>query len=280
VNAAPDDPRRLLEAPDAAAFLARWLERDWLGPPEGPTLAAYYVSFRRGFSARMRDYYAGQLREVEALVAARPGLRMLEVGCGCGTESLWLALQGADVLGLDVRGDRVAVARRRAALLSAVRGERLAARFERTNLLDLDVDARFDAIWMEQAFHHLEPRADVVARLFSLLQPGGTLIVSEANGWNPLLQAQLLLRRGPRLVTTYRDEDGAVRPYGNERVLSAAALTRLLGRAGIRRRSVRHFRVFPNHPLFDRLGGLERQLARNALAPLATHYNWVGERVG
>ena len=227
----------------------------------------------------MRDFYAGQIAEIEAIVRARPGLRLLEVGCGCGTESLWLALAGADVTGIDVKAARLAAAGRRAELLEGELGRPLPVRFRRTNLLDLPDDAVYDAVWMEQAFHHLEPREAVVGRLARLVAPGGHLVISEANGLNPLLQLQLLLRRGPRVVTTIRDEDGALIPYGNERVLTARALDRLLGRAGFRRLSIRHFRLFPNHPAFAPLGALERR-AGARLPPLATHYNYVGVREG
>lgn len=269
---------QLRAAPDAAAFLRLWLDNTLLDGAAERTLKDYYRSFARSFSPRIRRYYAAQMDEVLALVRRRPGLRLLEVGCGCGTESLWLAMHGADVLGIDVRGDRVETARRRAEVMAGHLGRPVTAEFRRAGLLDVAGDAGYDAVWMEQAFHHLEPRDAVVRHLARLLKPGGKLVISEANGWNPLLQLQLLLRRGPRTVTTFIDEDGRELPYGNERVLSAVALRRAFTAVGVRCRSVRHFRMFPNHRLFDPLGGLEDAAARNWLAPLLTHYNYVGER--
>ena len=85
---------RLQAAADPAAFLTLWLEHDLLDEEAQATLERYCASYRADFSPRMRHCYGEQLREVTALVGARPGARLLEVGCGCGTESLWLALRG------------------------------------------------------------------------------------------------------------------------------------------------------------------------------------------
>ena len=273
--------RQVQDCRDPAQFLNLWLEQPLLRGEAQDTLDTYYASYRADFAQRMQHFYADQLREVTQLVESRPGLRLLEVGGGCGSESRWLSLRGAGVLGLDVKADRAATARQRAAVLSEATGSSLKVRFETANLLDLaPADGNFDVIWMEQAFHHLEPRDDVVAHLAALLRPGGNLVISEANAWNPLLQTQLLLRRGLRTVTHYVDEQGRRHPYGNERVLSAAALARLMSGAGIECQSVRHFRMFPNHAFFAPLAGVEQALAGNWLAPLTTHYNYVGRKPG
>jgi SAM-dependent methyltransferase len=257
-------------AADPAEFLAGWFAGGRLPPEQQRVLDGYYAGYRRHFGPRLRHFYADQLREVSALVAARPGARLLEVGCGCGTESLWLATRGARVTAIDVRADRLAVARARAEALGLDVG------FLRRNLLDLPADGGFDIVWIEQAFHHLEPRAAVVRHLAGLLRPGGHLVVSEANGANPLLQLQLFLRRGWRTVATYTDEAGVPRPYGNERVLGAARLARLFAQAGVACRSLRWFRLWPNRAWAEPLAGVEH--ARWLPKAAFTHYNYVGQR--
>jgi 2-polyprenyl-3-methyl-5-hydroxy-6-metoxy-1,4-benzoquinol methylase len=258
----------LSAAADPADFLADWFEGGRLPPAQQAVLDGYYAGYRRHFGPRLRHFYADQLREVTAL--ARPGTRLLEVGCGCGTESLWLAQQGAAVTAIDVREDRLDVARARAAALG------LDVSFARRNLLDLPTSAPFDIVWMEQAFHHLEPRADVVRHIAALLKPGGHVAISEANGANPLLQAQLFARRGLKTIDTY-DDDGVPRPYGNERVLTAGALARLFADAGIECRSLRWFRLWPNRPWAEALAGIERW--RWLPTALFTHYNYVGRKL-
>jgi methyl halide transferase len=61
-----------------------------------------------------------------------PG-RALEVGCGTGTNALWLAKQGFDVLGIDVASFAIEKARKKAA------GMESTCRFERVDFLNDDV---------------------------------------------------------------------------------------------------------------------------------------------
>jgi 2-polyprenyl-3-methyl-5-hydroxy-6-metoxy-1,4-benzoquinol methylase len=256
-------------------FLAVWLRDELLPADLQRVLDHHYGSYKAHFPPRMRELYATQTRELMALLT--PGCRMLEVGSGCGTESLWAAMHGARVTGIDIRQDRVAVARARQDVLEQALGRTLDCRFEVRSLLDVE-PVRYDVLWLEQAVHHLEPRDAALDRIVALLEPGGHLVVSEANAANPLLQLQLFLRRGWRTVGTLVDADGRTHPYGNERVLRARTLARALERRGIATQSLRAFRVFPNLPAFDGARRLEAALERRALTPLLTHYNYVGRR--
>jgi hypothetical protein len=79
-------------------------------------------------------------------------------------------------------------------------------------------------------------------------------------------------------VTTHQGPDGTCHAYGVERITSAIVLARTFERVGIRRTSVCYYRMFPNSLVFDRFAGIEEILARNALAPLLTHFNYVGQK--
>jgi SAM-dependent methyltransferase len=269
--------RRFAQAPDIAAFLAIWLEeRALLQGAAAQTFDSYYASFRRAFPSRMRRFYRDQIAEAGALV--HPGRRLLEIGCGLGTESLWLALKGAHVMAVDVREDRLAAARERHAVLQRELGRDLFCHFSHASVLDLPEHATFDLIWMEQTFHHLEPRADVVRKIARLLAPGGHVVISEANAWNVPLQAQLLLRRGLPRVEMLDMGEGRKHPYGVERITTAAAIRAAFAGEGVRPLTVRHFRMFPNHGLFDLLAPLEAAASLKGLPFLYTHFNYVGER--
>ncbi len=266
---------RFDSAADIAAFLDIWLrERSLLQGEAAVTFDRYYQSFRRAFPERMRRFYRDQITEAAAL--AQPGTRVLEVGCGLGTESLWLALKGAHVVAIDVREDRLAAAEERRVVLEQAIGRDLFCHFAARSVLELPEHATFDLIWMEQTFHHLEPRADVVRKVAALLAPGGHIVISEANAWNLALQLQLLLRRGMPRVSTIRRSDGSSVPYGVERITTPGRLREAFARQGIECLSMRYFRMFPNHPLFDVLGGLEAAPWLRNAAPLFTHYNFVG----
>jgi SAM-dependent methyltransferase len=132
-------------------------------------------------------------------------------------------------------------------------------------------------IWLEQAFHHLEPRDEVVRRIAKLLRPGGHVVFSEANAFNPLLQLQGLLMRGLKTRVTVETELGMV-SWGHERILSRGALKRLLRRVGIVQVSSRYYRLFPSWPVFESMFALERRMSSFWLPPVFTHYNLVGRK--
>ena len=155
-------------------FLAWWLANAVLPAAEQKTFDHYYRSYRRRFGPYVRRYYARQSRELVELIRARTAPRVLEVGCGCGTESLWASIQGGDVTGIDIDPDLQAVAKARRAFIEHETGETLASEFRRTSVLDADETKPFDIIFLEQSFHHLEPRADGVAKLARLVVRAAT----------------------------------------------------------------------------------------------------------
>ncbi len=263
---------------DISGFLAACLSSNLLSDGAQATFDTYYRTFHQNFSPRMRHHYADQIREIEAIALASPGLRLLEVGCGLGTEALWLASKGARVTALDVREDRIDVARAHQTVMKERYGRELDVDFQNRSILDLDETEAYDAIWMEQAFHHLEPRREVIGKTAKLLSPGGYLAISEANALNPLVQAELLHRRGRPRVETIAGPAGKEIEYGVERITTAGKLTRAFADTGIRCTGLRYFRMFPSSSAFDALGGVERALARPWLAPLLTHYNWTGRK--
>lgn len=270
---------RILAARQPSEFLAAWLENsDLLPPPERATFEHYYGNFGNLASERMRQAYDRQLEEVMELMHRQAGLELLEVGAGCGTESLWFTVNGAQVTSIDIKTDRLAVARERQHILEDYLGRKLQCHFEQQSLLEMDGADRFDLIWVQQTFHHLEPRAECVAAITRLLRPGGSVVMSEVNAWNPLLQLLLLRRRGFKTIAEFEDDSGALIPYGNERILTAAALKRWFRRAGLPESRVSYYRVFPSHPGFDKLASIERLIAGSRLIPLFTHYNFVARK--
>jgi hypothetical protein len=102
-----------------------------------------------------------------------------------------------------------------------------------------------------------------------LTKPGGHIVISEVNALNPFLQFQLFLARGLNMYFTHVDEDGKEILIGRERIITAYGLKQIFARRRVRCKSIRYFRIFPNHPVFNGLGRVEKLLARNWLAPLA-----------
>jgi len=255
-------------------WLVYWLSQSRLPACEQATLERYYTSYFNFFGTYLQHHYANQIREIETLVSAHEKPRVLEIGCGCGTETIWLGFCGASVVGIDLQEERMNTAEAR---LQYVRDHlylypdvefKLISVFQAADL------GKFDIIWMEQTFHHIEPRDRFLDLLADLLKPGGYVVISDANAWNPLLQLQLFRQRGFKTIRNYRDKDGIIQAYGNERITTPFNLCTQLKRKGFTIESLRYFRVFPNRAWADRLAWFE-SLVPAWLRPAFTHYNLV-----
>ena len=262
---------------DISDWLAWWLAEPRLSPESQRVFDRYYSSYKHRFSPWLRRHYASQTEEAQALIGR--GTRVLEVGCGCGTESLWFAMLGASVVGVDLNEPRLEVARERARYLRHTLGTTVNAEFLNTSLFDLVDGDGFDLIWMEQAYHHVEPRKDVPAKLLQLLRPGGHVVISEANGWNPMLQLMLLRQRGFKTIREHIDDEGQRHLYGVERITTGARVGRHFAAHGFKPVSLRYFRVLPNVACVERLAWIEPAVPR-WLLPAFTHYNVVLRRGG
>ena len=265
----------------ASDFLAAWFDlASQLDDDARRQFERYYAGYLKRFDSYMRHSYDRRLEPL--LTRVRAGTRVLEVGSGCGSECLFMASLGCDVTGIEIHKKRLHAARSRQSLLEELQGAPLPCRFVEGSLYDDDLNLggeSFNVVWMEEAFHHLEPRNRVGERIAELVSVGGHLVIAETNALNPLVQLQLLRARGLPKVRTFTDERGRTHEYGVERVTYARSLERLFERAGFRTELVRHERLFPNLGMAPRtLMMLERRLdflPRSAFV----HYNYVGRRV-
>jgi SAM-dependent methyltransferase len=100
--------------------------------------------------------------------------RVLDVGCGTGEHTLMAASAGLDATGIDLAGDALRIATRKA------RERGSTARFVRHDALRLpELDEVFDTALDSLHLHALEPddRARYLDGLCVVLRPGGRLIV-------------------------------------------------------------------------------------------------------
>ena len=100
---------------------------------------------------------------------------MLEVGSGTGALSVYLALQGARVTGIDVSEQNVSVATRRAAANGV--GQRADFRVVPVEQLD-DTHATYDFVVGNQVLHHVE-LGQAMPNLRRLLRSGGRAVFCE-----------------------------------------------------------------------------------------------------
>ncbi|MBL8547600.1 MAG: methyltransferase domain-containing protein [Hyphomonadaceae bacterium] len=125
---------------------------------------------------------------VESL-GVKPGMKVLDLGCGDGTTALPSAQRGADVLGVDIAANLVAAgdARAKAAGLTNVRfqeGDACNLEGLADNSFDLVVSI-FGAMFAPKPF-------DVAKEMVRVTKPGGRIVMGNWIPGDPTLVAQIL----------------------------------------------------------------------------------------
>lgn len=266
-----------LRSRDIAEFLDIWLKNDLLPEKQQAVFDNYYKSYKNNYGAYIMSHYANQTIEVMDKIHQKREISLLEVGAGCGTEALWFALNGATVKSIDLNSKRLEVARERKKILEDKTNKKLRLQFEHKSIFEMGDDEKFDLIWMEQAFHHVEPRNKIYGLISNLLKPKGVIIISEANAFNPFLQLQLIKKRGFKTIKYVEDKNNKI-IYGDERITIPQVISHCFSKVGIQEESVRFFRVFPNIRIHPTILSLEEKTPKWFL-PIFTHYNYVGKKL-
>jgi SAM-dependent methyltransferase len=129
-------------------------------------------------------------------IAARPGQRLLEIGCGEGGNLFNLRRLPVDRFGVDYSRAKAHFARAASAALTAVAD---AARLP-------FADDSFDFVLIRDVLHHVPNPTGVVAEARRVLARGGRLVVIEPNARSPLILLHAALVPAERGVLRSRAE--------------------------------------------------------------------------
>jgi len=129
---------------------------------------------------------AGRLRwarRVKMLTGhLRPGLTVLELGCGTGYFTRELARSGAEIVAVDVSPELLDIARSNCSAPNV--------RYEIENAYDLRYsDSVFDSVVGSSVLDHFEIEA-ALREIYRVLRPNGTIFFTEPNMLNPQIAIQ------------------------------------------------------------------------------------------
>jgi SAM-dependent methyltransferase len=112
----------------------------------------------------------------------RPGITILEIGCGTGYFTRELTRRGADIVAIDVSPDLLEIAKAKSSAPNV--------RYEIQNACALTYsDATFDSVVGSSILHHLEIE-EALREIYRVLKPGGTIYFTEPNMLNPQIAIQ------------------------------------------------------------------------------------------
>ena len=175
----------------------------------------------------------------------KPGMTILELGCGTGYFTRELACSGADIIAIDVSPELLEIARANCPAPNV--------RYQIQNAYALSYsDSMFDSVVGSSILHHLEIE-EALRGVYRVLKPGGTIYFTEPNMLNPQIALQ---KNVPWIKRKLGDSP-------NETAFFRWPLRRLLEQTGYRDVRIDPFDfLHPKTPvpLIDRLNALGRFL--------------------
>lgn len=119
------------------------------------------------------NQYRRQLERYIEIASVTPR-KILDVGCAQATLALKLAELGHEVTALDIRPEFIEYAKTRYTHGNIT--------FLSLNVLDASIPGEYDLIFANQIIEHLVYPESLVAKLCSVLRPGGRIVITTPNG--------------------------------------------------------------------------------------------------
>jgi len=194
-------------------------------------LKQYYFNLlkKRTYSNYIKYLYID--RVIPLVKNIRKDIKILDAGCGLGTESLICGILGANVTGLDISKKRINVAKNRIKFYENKFQTKLNVQFHYENILT-HVN-KYDIIWVNEAISHINPITQFLKSCYYNLTDGGKLIISDANKLNPHIYFQSKkdqIRSGGIYQNVIRQDlpKGKEISYAVERIFTIPSIKSLL----------------------------------------------------
>ncbi len=176
------------------------------------------------------------VRLLKSLPKRESPWRVLDAGCGLGTESIyWSTVRDdVEVLGVDLSARRLSVAQARHMVCERLLGRPLNVRFLEQNVFSVLNSEEFDIVWTMEAISHIDPAEQFLADVSENLGDRGYIVISDSHIWNPAMAWRVLnLRRREVALRTHKTtSQGETVTYAQERLLTVGWLSRTLTQVG------------------------------------------------
>ncbi|MBI5170917.1 MAG: class I SAM-dependent methyltransferase [Candidatus Eisenbacteria bacterium] len=258
----------------------RWTIEKEYGPvqsrlPDGEreAFADYYKKLPKpGDEAAIRRYLRGFWRSeagwtarwiVNRAKAIGGTPRVMDAGSGFGTYSMLYASVGSEVVGADLRPDRLDAAEKRLAFHAEQTKEKLPVKYVRADLTR-EWDADYDLVWVYNALSHIDPLEAFLAQTRKHLKKGGVLVVGDINGAHPEHVQRLNELRGDAVHQEYVAPDGERHAYAVERPFPPTEIRQIFESNGLK---------MVHHELYwGGLGALPEPVYQTFMAPLQSQW--------
>ncbi|MEK6279741.1 MAG: class I SAM-dependent methyltransferase [Acidobacteriota bacterium] len=183
---------------DAGANLKERVRAFWQANPCGVKFADAPPGTRRFYELVEAHRYTKEWHIPRAAGFDKAGgLKVLEIGCGLGTDGAQFAAAGADYTGVDLTDAAVELARKRFELFG------LQGSFRTADAENLDfADDSFDLVYSHGVLHHTPETGKAIQEVHRVLRPGGRAVVMlyHRNSYNYRINISLMRRAGAQLL--------------------------------------------------------------------------------
>ena len=170
----------------------------WQANPCGTKFADAPPGSRRFYELVEQHRYTKEWHiPLAADFAGAKGLKVLEIGCGVGTDGVQFARAGADYTGVDLTDAAVQLAQKNFDLLG------LPGTFRTADAENLDfANDSFDLVYSHGVLHHTPDTAQAVREIHRVLRPDGRAVVMlyHRDSYNYRINISILRRAGAHLL--------------------------------------------------------------------------------
>jgi ubiquinone/menaquinone biosynthesis C-methylase UbiE len=184
--------------PDPNDNLKQRVRAFWQANPCGVKFADAAPGTRRFYELVETHRYTREWHiPIAADFASAAGLKVLEIGCGLGTDGAQFAQAGADYTGVDLTEAAVELARERFDLFD------LPGKFQTADAENLAfADDSYDLVYSHGVLHHTPDTEKAIREIYRVLHPGGRAVVMlyHRDSYNYRINISMLRRAGAQLL--------------------------------------------------------------------------------